>query len=87
MPLTVRGVEGAIRLGYYPVGTLRAWIVTRMDDTWSLTATVESLDVFRASQRPLTFVARHKDGRWVWPIQTLQISGGSLTASLGPPER
>jgi hypothetical protein len=90
--VTVRGVEGTIRAGYYPAGTVRAWTVTKhtdegADPAWRLTATIVALDAFRVTQRPLAFVAPHANGRWRWPIDTLQIMGDALTARLGPPER
>jgi hypothetical protein len=48
---------------------------------------VLSADAFKVSQRPLTFVVRRPKGvTWRWPVQTLQIDSGSLTASLGPQE-
>lgn len=85
--VTVSGIEGSLRWGYHPAGALRDWTVTRTDDTWALTATVVQTDAFRVAQRPLAFVAPHANGAWRWPIQALQISGASLTATLGPPEK
>lgn len=88
MAWTVRGVEGALRWGYHAAGALGAWTVTKGDDgAWSLSATVVSLDTFKAAQRPLSFVATHATGAWRWPIETLEIQGAALTARLGPKER
>jgi len=83
----VTGVNGALRYGYHSAGVLRNWIVERADDRWTLKATVVSVDTFKVSQRPLTFVAAVKHGSWRWPITELQIEGASLDAALGPKER
>ncbi len=86
--VTVKGAAGAIGWGYQPAGTLRNWTVTRIGGVWNLTATVDQVDSYRVSQRPLVFKAPHKDGSFRWPIVgELQIVDGALTARLGPPER
>lgn len=89
MPVTVRGVNASLRWGYAQAAALRDYTVVREDEhkQWSVSATVVSSDAFRIAQRPLAFIAPHAKGVWRWPIQELQISGDSLTASLGPPER
>lgn len=84
--MTVTGVEGSLRYGYHTAGTLGAWTVTRADSVWTLSASLVKTDAFRVSQRPLVFVAPHAHGAWRWPIQSLQITGASLTAVLSPPE-
>jgi len=85
--VTVTGVEGMLRWGYHPAGTLGAWTVARDGTSWTLTAAVVTKNAFRVSQRPLAFEVRHATGVWRWPIQSLQIAGASLTAVLGPPEK
>lgn len=72
--------------GYHTAATVRDWTVTHEGGPRSLTATIVTLDDFRLSQRPLKFVVTHQHGRWSWPIQTLQMGGASLTATLGPRE-
>ena len=74
--------------GYYKAAGLGAWTVTRAEfGTWTLTATVLTPDAFRMQQRPLTFVARHANGTWRWPILTMDPDGGpnQLRATLGAP--
>jgi hypothetical protein len=85
--VTVSGVVGSLKWSYHEAATVTAWTVTRAGDAWHLTATIGTSDPSRVSQRPLRFVAPHATGAWRWPIQELQISGASLTAVLGPPER
>jgi len=84
--VTVRGVDARLVWGYLPAGTLGAYTVTRESGRWTLTATVVTSDAFRVAQHPLAFVAPHTHGAWRWPIATLSIVDGTLTASLGPPE-
>lgn len=87
MALTATGTAASLRWSYHTAATVRAWTVQRDDDgVWRLTATVTSSDAFRLTQRPLTFEVTHQHGRWVWPIEELQITGAALTARLGPKE-
>jgi hypothetical protein len=86
MAVTVNGVLGEVRWSYQLAGTLRGWTVTQDAGVWSLTGTLAQTNAFRLSQQPLAFVAPLVKGVWKWPIQTLQIADGTLTACLGPPE-
>lgn len=87
LSVTIRGVEAVLRHGYHVAGTLGPWTVTRGDSGWTLSASVIKADAFRVSQRPLAFMATHATGTWRWSVTTLQITGASLTAVLGPMER
>ncbi len=84
----MRGVgEAQIYWGYQLAGTVRGWTAVRSQtDHGTVTATIVSVDTFRVSQRPLTFVVPHKHGTWRWPIATLQIADYTLTARLSPPK-
>lgn len=86
--VTVHGANGTLFWGYLPVGTVRAWTVTRhsVSDPGALAGTITDLNTFRASQHPITFVVEHKRGTWRWPLETLQIAGTSITATLRPME-
>jgi hypothetical protein len=83
------GVVGQIKWAYYVAAAINGYTVTRngrgADATWALTGTVVMADSFKMSQRPLRFVAPHDKGEWVWPITTLDVQNGQLTAQLGPP--
>lgn len=81
--VTIRGVDGTLYWGYHLVGTVRAWTAVGSGPSLSLTATIVKIDPFRASQRPIEFVAKHQSGSWRWPLETLQIDGQSLHATLG----
>ena len=87
MSMTITGPQAQLRWGYYQAAQLGSWSVEAGPGGGTLTATVVSQDAFRVSQRPLTFVVtRPKGVVWRWPIQTLQIAGTTLTASIGPQE-
>jgi len=87
---TVTGVAASLKWAYHQAATLSGWTVTKTDDGWALTATVETkndvyVDAALAAGR-LTFVAPHATGAWRWPVTALQIVGASLSATLGPKE-
>lgn len=84
--LTVRGAEGSLRWAYHQAATLRDWTLEKTDGGYALSATVVRSDTLRVSQRPLTFVAPIQAGAWRFPVTTLQITGVSLRATLGPKE-
>lgn len=81
--LRVAGVAAELHWGYHKAATLSGWAVTGSPGAWVLTATIRELDDFKVSQRPLMVVTPNG---WRWPVQTLQITDGTLTASLGPKE-
>ncbi len=86
--VTLEGMSASIRWGYHLAGELGPFTVTRdADGAWSVSGTVLKSDAYRVSQCPLVFVAPHQDGSWRWPITSLQIVDGTLTASLSPPEK
>jgi hypothetical protein len=83
----VRGNAAVIRWSYHTAASLGSWTATKGPEGITLTASVLSSDAFKVSQQPLTFVVVRPNGvTWRWPIQSLQIDSGSLTASLGPQE-
>lgn len=83
----IQGVVGQIKWGYYVAAAVNGYHVTRTSQgKWSVRGTVVLSDAFKIAQRPLMFVAPHQGGEWRWPIQSIEIVNGSMTASLGPPE-
>jgi len=84
--VTVSGASGVLKWGYSTAGTLGAWTVARTESAWVLTGTIVKTDAFRVTQRPLAFEALHALGVWRWPVVSLQMTGASLTAVLGPKE-
>jgi hypothetical protein len=84
---TIKGVVGQIMWGYYPAASINGYTVVRNGTAWSLRATVVMSDAFKMTQKPLIFIAPHQHGRWSWPIKSVQIQNGALTAELGPPDQ
>lgn len=79
----LKGAAAILRWGYRTAATLGAWTVEGAPGAWTLTAVVQQQDDFAVSQRPLTIVTPNG---WRWPVETLQIAEGTLTASVRPQE-
>jgi len=87
-PRVVRGVVGRIEWGYFVAAAINNYtLFPRSDGTWRIAATVVRFDAFKLRQRPLIFVAPHKDGEWRWPMRELELGPGhgprELRATLG----
>lgn len=84
--VAMRGVSGRVQWGYQVAAILPTWELTGNADGGTVTGPAVSLDTFRVSQRPLVFVVPRAKGSWRWPLieGTLQITGDTLTASVGP---
>ena len=82
----LRGTVGAIKWHDYNAAAINGYEVTRTPTgSYALVGTVVLKDAFKLSQRPLLFVAPHKDGSWRWPLIDFTIhDSGRLTARLGP---
>ncbi len=79
---SITGYAGTLKWGSREAASLGPWSISAVPGGGqSLTAKVLSSDTYRVTQAPLTFV--HPNGRWTWPVLTLQISGSTLSASLG----
>lgn len=89
---TFGGQRGAIVWGAGEAAALGRWSVTRDEHfRWRLSARVERVDTLRLRQLPLLFQAprlARPAGLWCFPVlpKTLQVTGTTLTAALGPPE-
>jgi hypothetical protein len=85
----IRGVVARIDWGYFAAAAINGYTVQRLEDgAWTVRATVVTFDAFKIRQRPLVFIAPHRDGEWRWPVQTVDLSEGygprELRATLGP---
>jgi len=84
---TLRGAEAVITWGYHPAIRLGPWRVELDAQSLTLNGKVLTTDTFRASQQPLTFTVSRPQGlKWCWPVESLHIADGELTARLGPQE-
>lgn len=97
---TLTGVVGRVEWGYNPAASVNNYTITRTKNphtaakTWRLRATVVMVNQFNMAQRPLRFVAPHKNGQWEWMIRRVMFPGGvdypppapfTFTAELDPP--
>jgi hypothetical protein len=73
-----------IRWGYHVAASLAGCELLVNSSGSRLSARVTSADPFRLSQRPIVFRINRSPVPWRWPIESLQIDGGLLTAQLGP---
>jgi len=80
----IRGEAAELRWGYLPAAQLRDW--TFNPSSLTVTARVVSSDAFRVSQHPIVFTVPRQTCVWKWPVLSLQIVDGSLSAALGPQE-
>lgn len=84
---TITGASAELRWSYYAAAALGPWTIVAEPKGTTVTAQVMNQDAYRCSQQPLAFVVPRANGHvWKWPVQSLQIAGGSLTATLGPQE-
>jgi hypothetical protein len=75
MAFRVRGEAAQIRWGHYCAVTLSAWTL----EDGALSATVERVDLFRATQRPLVLVA----GGNQWPLESIEVDEHRVTGRVG----
>ncbi len=82
-----RGEAAELRWGYHPAAVLTDWTMTPQGaSSLTVTARVVSSDAFRVSQHPIVFTVPRQIADWKWPVRSLQIANGALTAELGPQE-
>jgi hypothetical protein len=78
------GAAGQIHWAYAVAAECEKFEVRQKGKALSLVARLASSDVFKLRQSPLAFVVKVGGGRWTWPITSLTISDGLLTAQLQP---
>lgn len=75
----IRGASAEIKWAWHRAALLESWEIKGN----TATAKVVSLDTFKASQQPLTFIAHRPHGKtWQWPIQSLQVAGSTVSLLL-----
>lgn len=81
--MTLRGATGEIRWVYLPAVVFGPWRI-ETDGESTLTGTVVSVDGYRVTQGPLVAVVQIGRSRLTYPVVDLQLSGSTVTATLGP---
>jgi hypothetical protein len=83
--VTLRGVNGSIRWGYHLAATCAKWCVVRKDDgSFTLSASTSQANAYHLTQRPLVFTVSVVGGMLTWPIRSLDVTGSTVTGTLGP---
>lgn len=80
--MMITGTGGELRCKWQRAAVLSSWTVTKGESGFVLSGTLVNSN-FWVSQQPLSFVAP-KGLRW--PVVSLEMTGASLTATLGPME-
>lgn len=82
----ITGEKAAVRWSYHNAAAIGRYTVRRQTDgRYRLTARVVMADGFKLKQHPLTFVALHDKGNWIWPVLEFNLEGGQMQAMLGSP--
>lgn len=82
--LNLQGVTGEIRWSYMTAAVFGPWRIEAGNDRLELTAHVVSSDDYRMGQSPLIAAVQIGRQRMTFPVISLQVVGGTLTAALGP---
>jgi hypothetical protein len=80
------GQAAEVRWGYFIAAALGAFTLTANGTGTRVTAEVRDVDPIKSVQPGLRFCVVRQSTVWTWPIESLQIADGTLTASLGPQE-
>jgi hypothetical protein len=83
---TFNGPAAELRWGYHQAAALGSWTVKQEGASITLTARIVTADAFRTSQQPLVFCVPRQPKPWTWPVRTLHIADGRLSAQLDPQE-
>lgn len=82
--MTIRGATGEIKWAYMAAAVFGPWRIETDENESTLTGTLVSVDDYRVAQAPLVAVVTVGRQRLTWPVHSLQISGATVTAHLGP---
>lgn len=81
MAMTIRGAEATVRWVYHRAAELGSWELTVDDTVGTVTAKVTAADDFKLAQQGLVFrVDRQNGPAFIWPVQSLHVADGMLTA-------
>ena len=76
-----------MRVGAYTAAQLGAWTLSRVGESYSLTAEIVQPDAYWLSQEASQVSVEIGRRSWVWSQPRVMVTGTSVTAALsGPPE-
>lgn len=85
--IKLHGERGALLWGYHEAATFRSWRIWKGPNGWQLLGRLARVDSFQARQSPLLFSAPRDKGLWAWGVDSIEIKGFDIRASLGEPEQ
>ena len=84
---SLTGASATLHWSYYVAATVGAWTITKTEEGWALAASLQTVNAYRITRRPLVFVFAHPKGSSRWPVLSLELTSTTLNASLGSPEK
>ena len=83
----LKGAIAQVKLSYRTVIVVANFQVARDPATkaWTLTGAAASVDRVLLTERPLRFVVATNKGAWTWPVESVTVDGGKVSARLGAP--
>lgn len=87
--LTLRGLVGALKVGYQTAATLGRYELTTLEPGYyAFEAAVVEQDDFWLSQGPLTLQVEVGPSRWSWRVESVELGAGKVRCTVhGSPER
>jgi hypothetical protein len=83
---TLSGSEAVVRWGYHSAAVLGPWTLTADTTGGTVTAKVTTADGFKLAQPDLIFRVPRQTGSWDYPIHSLLVADGTLTARVSMQE-
>lgn len=81
--LSISGTAAEVRWGYHRAARLESYTLTAQGATGTVTGTVTEADAFKLAQPDLTFrIVRQNGPAWSYPVHSLHVADGTLTASV-----
>lgn len=85
--MTIQGATGEVRWAYLPAAVFGPWRLDTVPGGAVLEGRLVSQDDYRLAQEPLTAVVNVGRQALVYPITSLHVNGGQLSAQLGPQQK
>jgi hypothetical protein len=82
----VRGATGELRWAYLPACVFGPWRLETYPGGASLEASLVSQDDYRLQQQPLTALLYVGRQTMRYPVESVTVNGGQVSATLGPPQ-
>lgn len=85
--MQIRGATGEVRWAYLAAAVFGPWRLETEPGGARLEGQLVSQDGYRLAQEPLTAVVHIGRQKLVYPVISLHVDGGQLSAQLGPQQK